>query len=120
MQRLIDGDVAIDHWQWQSHAGVSNRGRTWFRVYNPTEGIQKIDPQGQFIRQWVPELAEVPISAFREPSLESYGYLRPLVDHPTARQKALEVLEPIKRSYQCRKPTDIPEKLATEGKSRDV
>jgi deoxyribodipyrimidine photo-lyase len=116
MQRLIDGDVAIDHWQWQSHAGVSNRGRTWFRVYNPTEGIQKIDPQGQFVRQWVPELAEVPMSAFRGPSLESYGYFRPLVDHPTARQKALEVLEPIKRSYQCRKPTDTPEKLATEGK----
>jgi deoxyribodipyrimidine photo-lyase len=102
MQQLIDADVAIDHWQWQSHAGVSNRGRTWFRVYNPIDGIQKIDPQGQFIQQWVPELATVPVAELQQPSLESYGYYKPLVDHNHARKQALRILEPIKRQYQRR------------------
>lgn len=100
MQKLIDGDVAIDHWQWQSHAGVSNRGRSWFRVYNPVKSIDKIDPEGAFIRQWVPELANASVEALSLKGLASLDYYRPVVDHQEARRRALAVLEPIKHRYQ--------------------
>ncbi|MCG9893033.1 MAG: DNA photolyase family protein [Thermosynechococcaceae cyanobacterium MS004] len=100
MQQLIDGDVAIDHWQWQSHAGVSNRGRTWFRVYNPVKSIEKIDPKGAFIRQWVPELANVPEEALRLSGSASLEYCCPIVEHQEARRRALAVLEPIKHQHQ--------------------
>jgi deoxyribodipyrimidine photo-lyase len=100
MQQLIDGDVAIDHWQWQSHAGVSNRGRSWFRVYNPVKSIEKIDPEGMFIRQWVPELANTSVEALSLSGSASLDYYRPIVDHQKARRQALEVLEPIKLKYQ--------------------
>jgi deoxyribodipyrimidine photo-lyase len=100
MQQLIDGDVAIDHWQWQSHAGVSNKGRSWFRVYNPIKSIEKIDPQGIFIRQWVPELAGVSVQDLSRPPLQGLNYHSPLVDHQQARRQALAVLEPIRLRYQ--------------------
>jgi deoxyribodipyrimidine photo-lyase len=100
MQQLIDGDVAIDHWQWQSHAGVSNKGRSWFRVYNPIKSIEKVDPEGNFIRQWVPELANVSVQDLSRPTLQGLNYHSPLVDHQQARRQALEVLEPIKLRYQ--------------------
>jgi deoxyribodipyrimidine photo-lyase len=100
MQQLIDGDVAIDHWQWQSHAGVSNKGRSWFRVYNPIKSIEKIDPKGIFIYQWVPELAGVSVQDLSRPALQGLNYPCPLVEHQQARRQALEVLEPIKLKYQ--------------------
>ncbi len=96
MQKLIDADVAIDHWQWQSHAGVSNRGRQWFRVYNPMDGVSKIDPEGTFIRRWVPELADVSPAELASPWKHGIAYLPPLVDHSEARRQALAILEPIK------------------------
>lgn len=100
MQQLIDGDVAIDHWQWQSHAGVSNRGCSWFRVYNPTKSIDKINPEGIFIRQWVSELANTSVEALSQTGSASLDYYLPIVDHQEARRWALAVLEPIKRKYQ--------------------
>ncbi len=97
MQKLIDADVAIDHWQWQSHAGVSNRGRAWFRVYNPIDGVAKIDPDGSFIRRWVPELAGVNTEHLAAPWKHGIAYWPPLVDHAEARRRALALLEPLKR-----------------------
>ncbi|WP_287130418.1 deoxyribodipyrimidine photo-lyase [Candidatus Cyanaurora vandensis] len=104
MQKLIDADVAVDHWQWQSHAGVSNRGRNWFRVYNPVDGVAKIDPAGTFIRRWVPELTGVSREQLAAPWRHGIAYLPPLVDHAEARARALALLEPIKRRYA---PTDM-------------
>lgn len=100
MKQLIDGDVAIDHWQWQSHAGVSNRRRTWFRVYNPIDSVAKVDPQGAFIRRWMPELADVPTESLAAPWKFNIDYCAPLVEHATARRRALTILEPVKRRYQ--------------------
>lgn len=104
MQKLMDADVAIDHWQWQSHAGVSNRGRQWFRVYNPIAGVEKIDPKGEFIRQWVPELEGVSAAHLGAPWRHEVEYLPPIVEHEEARRRALAVLEPIKR--RCSQASD--------------
>ena len=102
MSKLMDADVAIDHWQWQSHAGVSNRKRKWFRVYNPVKSIDKIDPDGSFIRRWVPELEGVAIADLKTPEC-SGQYILPLVEHDEARLRSLAVLEPVKQRYQTRK-----------------
>jgi deoxyribodipyrimidine photo-lyase len=98
MRVLMDADVAIDHWQWQNHAGVSNREKTWFRVYNPIDGIQKIDPDGIFIRQWLPEFADAPPWALTAPWQFGIDYPTPVVDHAQARKQALAILEPLKKT----------------------
>lgn len=56
MQHLIDGDLAIDHWQWQMQAGITNPLSDTFRIYNPNKNIEDRDSDLKFIYYWVPEL----------------------------------------------------------------
>ena len=56
MQYLVDGDLAIDHWQWQMQAGITNPLSDSFRIYNPNKNIEDRDKDLQFIYHWVPEL----------------------------------------------------------------
>ena len=56
MSRLVDGNIAINHWQWQAQAGVNNPISKTFRIYNPTKNLQDKDPNLQFVRYWIPEL----------------------------------------------------------------
>jgi deoxyribodipyrimidine photo-lyase len=56
MQYLVDGDLAIDHWQWQMQAGITNPLSDTFRIYNPNKNIEDRDSDLKFIYHWVPEL----------------------------------------------------------------
>ncbi|MEH2157170.1 FAD-binding domain-containing protein [Nostoc sp.] len=56
MNYLVDGDLAIDNWQWQMQAGVTNPLSDTFRIYNPNKNIQEKDPDLKFIYYWVSEL----------------------------------------------------------------
>ncbi len=56
MSRLVDGNIAINHWQWQAQAGVTNPLSKTFRIYNPTKNLEDKDPYLQFVRHWIPEL----------------------------------------------------------------
>lgn len=56
MRYLVDGDLAIDHWQWQAQAGITNPLSATFRIYNPTKNLQEKDAQLKFVAAWVPEL----------------------------------------------------------------
>jgi deoxyribodipyrimidine photo-lyase len=56
MNYLVDGDLAIDNWQWQMQAGVTNPLSDTFRIYNPTKNIEERDPDLRFIPYWIPEL----------------------------------------------------------------
>jgi deoxyribodipyrimidine photo-lyase len=56
MQQLVDGDIAIDHWQWQMQAGVTNPLIGAFRIYNPDKNLIEKDVDLKFIRRWIPEL----------------------------------------------------------------
>ncbi|MEM9924002.1 MAG: FAD-binding domain-containing protein [Cyanobacteria bacterium P01_D01_bin.50] len=56
MNYLIDGDLAINNWQWQMQAGITNPLSDTFRIYNPTKNIQDKDPELNFIYHWVEEL----------------------------------------------------------------
>ncbi len=56
MNCLVDGDVAIDHWQWQMQAGVTNPLSGSLRIYNPTKNLRDRDGNLEFVQFWVPEL----------------------------------------------------------------
>ncbi|BBD62949.1 DNA photolyase, FAD-binding protein (plasmid) [Nostoc sp. HK-01] len=56
MNYLVDGDLAIDNWQWQMQSGVTNPLSDTFRIYNPNKNISQKDPDGSFIYYWIPEL----------------------------------------------------------------
>jgi deoxyribodipyrimidine photo-lyase len=80
---LLDGDVAqnIGNWQWVAGTGVDTRPN---RIYNPTAQLKKLDPDGVYVRRYVPELADVPSRAIAEPGLLAPSYPRPIVDHAQA------------------------------------
>jgi len=60
MRLLVDGDPAANNGGWQWTAGVGTDAAPYFRIFNPVLQGQKFDPQGEYIRRWVPELADWP------------------------------------------------------------
>ena len=60
MRHLIDGDVANNVGGWQWTAGVGTDAQPWFRIFNPRLQGERFDPEGAWVRRWVPELAGVP------------------------------------------------------------
>lgn len=85
MQKLIDGDLASNNggWQWSSSTGM---GSNPLRIFNPASQAQKYDPNGEYIRQWLPELnfldTEYLITGKISP-LDCYscGYTQPIKNH---------------------------------------
>ena len=80
---LLDGDVAqnVGNWQWVAGTGVDTRPN---RVFNPTAQLRKLDPEGDYVRRYVPELADVPGGDMASPGLLAPSYPAPLVDHAEA------------------------------------
>lgn len=105
---LVDADLASNTLGWQWTAGCGADAAPYFRIFNPITQGEKFDPQGQYIRQWVPEIAELPTKWLYQPSAAPEDvlaeaaitigdtYPEPIVDHPTARQAALDAYEQIK------------------------
>ena len=55
MNYLVDGDIAINHWQWQMQAGATNPMSPIFRVYSPNKNIIEKDAELDYIHNWMPE-----------------------------------------------------------------
>jgi len=103
MQNLVDGEPASNNGGWQWTAGVGTDAAPYFRVFNPTLQGQKFDPEGAYVRRWVPELAGVPTRFIHAPWKMSEGeqtragcrigkdYPAPMVDHARARARVMEV-----------------------------
>ena len=93
MEHLIDFDVASNNHGWQWTAGTGTDAAPYFRVFNPTSQGEKFDPAGDYVRAWVPELAEVDARHIHDPSalgmLAPAEYPAPMVDHGTERNEAL-------------------------------
>jgi deoxyribodipyrimidine photo-lyase len=91
MDLLVDGDFAANNGGWQWSASTGTDAAPYFRIFNPITQAKKFDPDGVFVRRWVPELATVPKATIFEPwrSSGSSGYPPPIVDHTTARKRAL-------------------------------
>ncbi|GAB2481757.1 deoxyribodipyrimidine photo-lyase [Jatrophihabitans fulvus] len=94
MQHLVDGDLASNNHGWQWTAGSGTDASPFFRVFNPiTQGL-KFDPDGAYVRRWIPELRDVEGKAAHEPwdlpDGVPEGYPTRLVDHKHEREVALE------------------------------
>jgi deoxyribodipyrimidine photo-lyase len=67
MQHLVDGDPVANNGGWQWTAGVGTDAAPYFRVFNPVLQGEKFDPEGNYVRRWVPELARVPAEFIHKP-----------------------------------------------------
>ena len=93
MEHLVDGDLASNQHGWQWVAGTGTDAAPYHRVFNPVLQGKAHDPDGSYVRRWVPELRSVPDPAIHEPwTLEQPpdGYPPPVVDHARERVEALE------------------------------
>ncbi|NCF68635.1 MAG: deoxyribodipyrimidine photo-lyase [Chloroflexi bacterium] len=101
IQHLIDGDPASNNGGWQWTAGTGTDAAPYFRIFNPVLQSKKFDPQGKYIRRWLPELSDVPDRYIHEPwrmpadiQIQTncrigQDYPRPIVDHASARKRTL-------------------------------
>jgi deoxyribodipyrimidine photo-lyase len=101
LQHLVDGDLPANNGGWQWVAGTGTDAAPYYRIFNPVTQAEKFDPDGDYIRRWVPELAKLPAPAVFAPwraapaDLEAAGlrlgadYPHPIVDHADARRRAL-------------------------------
>jgi deoxyribodipyrimidine photo-lyase len=81
---LVDADLANNTLGWQWVAGCGADAAPYFRIFNPAAQAQKFDPQGDYVRRWVPEI-------------DTPSYPRPIINHAQARDRALDALATMKK-----------------------
>jgi deoxyribodipyrimidine photo-lyase len=100
MQHLRDGDIASNSHGWQWTAGCGTDASPFYRVFNPISQGIKFDPDGNYVRHYVPELARLVGASIHEPwdTLGGYdeGYPERIVDHKAEREAALADFASIK------------------------
>jgi deoxyribodipyrimidine photo-lyase len=106
---LVDADAGNNPANWQWVAGCGADAAPYFRVFNPVLQGEKFDPDGAYVRRWVPELAQLPKNLIHRPweatplELASAGvtlgktYPHPIVDHREGRERALKAYEKVRR-----------------------
>jgi deoxyribodipyrimidine photo-lyase len=104
-RKLNDFDLAANNGGWQWSASTGCDAQPWFRIFNPVTQSQNFDPQGRFIRMYLPELANLEAKFIHEPWNMTAGeqqaagveigkdYPAPLVDHAVARKRTLEIYQ---------------------------
>ncbi len=97
---LVDADLASNTMGWQWAAGCGADAAPYFRIFNPLRQSERFDPDGRYVKTWVPELASLEGKALHAPWLsgdnERCGYPAPVVDLKTSRQEALDAFAAIK------------------------
>jgi len=99
MQNLVDGFLASNNGGWQWSASTGTDAAPYFRVFNPVTQSERFDPKGEFIRQWVPELARLDNKRIHDPSrggVTPGGYPRPIVDLKESRKEAIARFQALK------------------------
>jgi len=92
LEHLLDADTQQNNGNWQWVAGVGTDPAPYFRIFNPTLQAKKFDPDGAYVRRWIPELAHLPDKHIHEPWRApgaSPAYPAPILDHAEARQRTL-------------------------------
>ncbi|MEX2299830.1 MAG: deoxyribodipyrimidine photo-lyase [Bryobacterales bacterium] len=102
---LVDADLANNTLGWQWVAGCGADAAPYFRIFNPVSQGERFDPQGEYVRRWVPEIARLPNRWIHKPwqappeALKTAGivlgktYPNPIVDHAVARREALTAFQ---------------------------
>ena len=95
LDTLVDADLANNTLGWQWVAGCGADAAPYFRVFNPLTQAKRFDPDGLYLRRWLPELAQAPLALLHEPwrdpdLLRRSGYPAPMVDLGVSRQLALD------------------------------
>jgi len=96
MEHLIDGELAANNGGWQWSASTGADAAPYFRVFNPVSQSERFDPEGEFIRQWVPELASLDRKNIHNPTdaqREALGYPVMMVDLKGSRLRAIEAFK---------------------------
>ncbi|HMQ26556.1 MAG TPA: deoxyribodipyrimidine photo-lyase [Acidimicrobiales bacterium] len=100
LEHLVDGDLASNQHGWQWVAGTGTDAAPYFRVFNPVAQGRRFDPDGDYVRRWVPELAGVPGADVHEPwalpTGAPLGYPDRIVDHAAERAEALRRYDEIR------------------------
>ncbi|KAG0251378.1 hypothetical protein DFQ27_008783 [Actinomortierella ambigua] len=94
MNNLIDGDLASNNGGWQWCASTGTDAQPYFRIFNPVLQSQRFDPNGDYIRKWVPELKHLNEKQIHDPyhtlsakDFAKLGYSKPIVDHADSKKK---------------------------------
>ncbi|MDR3443068.1 MAG: deoxyribodipyrimidine photo-lyase [Legionella sp.] len=101
LDTLLDADLANNSASWQWVAGCGADAAPYFRIFNPVKQSMQFDPNGTYIRQWIPELAAMDNKEIHKPWTctklhTETNYPAPIVEHHEARQKALEYYQTLK------------------------
>jgi len=92
-QHLLDGEIASNNGGWQWSAGTGADAAPYFRIQNPWTQSERHDKKGEYIKKWIPELADIDPKKFHAPPEDgkplTKGYPAPIVDHGREREKTL-------------------------------
>jgi deoxyribodipyrimidine photo-lyase len=116
LEHLRDGDVASNSHGWQWAAGTGTDASPFFRVFNPVSQARRFDPEGDYVRRYVPELAHLPGASAHEPWTVEDGYARGyperVVDHAEERTEALRRYAAVRGRRHDRTAPDHPVRAA--------
>ncbi len=99
--KLIDYDFSANNGGWQWAASVGCDAQPWFRIFNPLLQSKKFDPEGTFIKKYIPELSMLDKKTIHDPHASKAdnpsknSYPHPIIDHSIQRKKALEMFEKV-------------------------
>ena len=119
--RLVDGDLASNNggWQWASSTGTD--AQPWFRIFNPVTQGERFDPDGAYVRRFVPELAGLPDRFVQRPweaAPPPRDYPAPIVDHGERRAWTLRRFEAIRAAADASSAPAAPSSKARNPRSR--
>ena len=101
MQKLVDGDPASNNGGWQWAAGTGTDAQPYFRIFNPRLQSERFDPDGAYLRRWLPELARVPLEYLHAPNtmppliqaqagcIIGRDYPAPIIDHAAQKEESI-------------------------------